>query len=105
VNQWLGPWRASGEGVVPYDLAKSMVITDLHGFGARAEASPMTVVEPMLDRLLAMVSGVCQACGGTNRVGEADAYCVTFPDPDLTLAAVERLAQESGAFERDEGFP
>ena len=29
-----------------------IVITDLHGFGAMAEASPMTVVEKVLDRLL-----------------------------------------------------
>jgi hypothetical protein len=51
-----------------------------------------------------MVSGVCREFGGTNRVGEADAYCLTFPDPGLTLAAVERLAEEWGTFERGEGF-
>jgi class 3 adenylate cyclase len=81
-----------------------IVITDLHGFGAMAEASPMTMVEQILDRLLEMVSGVCREFGGTNRVGEADSYCLTFPDPGLTLAAVERLAEEWGTFERGEGF-
>jgi hypothetical protein len=64
----------------------------------------MTVVETILDRLLEMVSGVRRECGGTNRVGEADSYCLTFPDPSLTLAAVERLAEEWGTFERGEGF-
>src|ERR671931_841128 len=81
-----------------------IVITDLHGFGAMAETSPMTVVEQILDRLLEMVSGVCREFGGTNRVGEADAYCLTFPDPGLTLAAVERLAEEWAAFERGAGL-
>jgi class 3 adenylate cyclase len=81
-----------------------IVITDLHGFGAVAEAGPMTVVEKILDRLLELVGGVCREFGGTNRVGEADSYCLTFPDPGLTLAAVERLAEEWGAFERGEGL-
>jgi hypothetical protein len=62
------------------------------------------VVEQILDRLLEMVSGVCREFGGTNRVGEADSYCLTFPDPGLTLAAVERLAEEWAAFERGEGL-
>src|SRR5262249_38793215 len=56
------------------------------------------------DRLLEMVSGVCREFGGTNRVGEADAYCLTFPDPGLTLAAVERLAEAWETFERGAGF-
>jgi class 3 adenylate cyclase len=81
-----------------------IVITDLHGFSAVAEGSSMTVVEQILDQLLEVVSGVCREFGGTNRVGEADAYCLTFPDPGLTLAAVERLAEEWGAFERREGL-
>jgi class 3 adenylate cyclase len=81
-----------------------IVITDLHGFGAMAEVSPMAVVEQILDRLLEMVGGVCREFGGTNRVGEADSYCLTFSDPGLTLAAVERLAEEWGAFERREGL-
>jgi class 3 adenylate cyclase len=81
-----------------------IVITDLHGFGAVAEASPMTVAEQILDPLLELVGGVCREFGGTNRVGEADSYCLTFPDPGLTLAAVERLAKEWGAFERREGL-
>jgi class 3 adenylate cyclase len=81
-----------------------IVITDLHGFSAVAEASSMTVVEQILDRLLEVVSGVCREFGGTNRVGEADSYCLTFPDPGLTLAAVERLAEEWGAFERGAGL-
>jgi len=81
-----------------------IVITDLHGFGAVAEGSSMTVVEQILDQLLELVSGVCREFGGTNRVGEADSYCLTFPDPGLTLAAVERLTEEWGAFERREGL-
>ena len=81
-----------------------IVITDLHGFGAVAEGSSMTVVEQILAQLLEVVSGVCREFGGTNRVGEADSYCLTFPDPGLTLAAVERLAEEWGAFERGAGL-
>jgi class 3 adenylate cyclase len=81
-----------------------LVITDLHGLGAVAEVGPMTVVEQILDRLLELVEGVCRECGGTNRGGEADSYCLTFPDPALTLAAVERLAEEWAAFERGEGL-
>ena len=51
-----------------------------------------------------MVEGVCWEFGGTNRVGEADSYCLTFPDPGLTLTAVERLAEAWGAFECSEGL-
>jgi class 3 adenylate cyclase len=81
-----------------------IVITDLHGFGAVAEAGPMTVVEKILDQLLELVEDICREFGGTNRVGEADSYCLTFPDPGLTLAAVERLAEEWSAFEHGEGL-
>jgi class 3 adenylate cyclase len=81
-----------------------IVITDLHGFGAVAEAGPMMVVEKILDRLLELVESVCREFGGTNRVGQADSYCLTFPDPGLTLEAVERLAEVWGAFERGEGL-
>jgi len=81
-----------------------IVITDLHGFGAVAEAGSMTVVEKILDRLLELVVDVCREFGGTNRVGLADSYCLTFLDPGLALAAVERLAEAWGAFERGEGL-
>jgi class 3 adenylate cyclase len=79
------------------------VITDLCGFTAFTEAAPMAVVEKILDRLLDLVGRVCREFGGTNRFSAGDSYCMTFPDPGLAMAAVERLAEGWGAFERQEG--
>jgi class 3 adenylate cyclase len=81
-----------------------IVITDLQGFTAVAEAGPMTVVERSLDRLLELIGDACREFGGTNRFSAGDGYCLTFPDPRLTMAAVERLAEGWGTFARREGL-
>jgi len=82
-----------------------IVCTDLGGFVAFSEASPITVVEKVLDWLLELVGRVCRACGGTTRFSAGDAYCLTFPELHLVMAAVERLAEEWGAFAHAEGLP
>jgi adenylate cyclase len=69
-----------------------IVFTDLRGFSAFAEASPMPVVEKSLDGLLDLVGHVCQECGGTNRFNAGDGYFLTFPNASLAMAAGERLA-------------
>jgi class 3 adenylate cyclase len=79
-----------------------IVFTDLRGLSTIARASPMSTVEKILDRLLELVGRVCRECGGTNRFGTGDAYCLTFPEPGLAMAAVERLAEGWGAFEHRE---
>jgi class 3 adenylate cyclase len=76
-----------------------IVFTDLSGLST---ISPMSTVEKILDRLLESVGRVCRECAGTNRFGTGDAYCLTFPEPGLAMAAVERLAEEWRAFEHRE---
>jgi class 3 adenylate cyclase len=76
-----------------------IVFMDLSGLST---ISPMSTVEKILDRLLELVGRVCRECGGTNRFGTGDAYCLTFPEPSLAMTAVERLAEGWGAFERRE---
>jgi class 3 adenylate cyclase len=75
-----------------------IVFTDLRGLSTIARASPMSTVEKILDRLLELVGRVCRECGGTDRFGTGDAYCLTFPEPGLAMAAVERLAEGWGTF-------
>ena len=79
-----------------------IVVTDLRGFSAFAEASPITVVEKSLECLLALVGRACQEFGGTNRFSAGDGYCLTFPDASLAMAAVERLTEGWDAFEHRE---
>jgi class 3 adenylate cyclase len=81
-----------------------IVLTDLRGFSAVIEAGPVTVIEQILDRLLELVGRVCREFGGANRFGAGDAYCLTFPDPDLALAAAERLAAAWSAVARQAGL-
>src|SRR5262249_40111327 len=81
------------------------VITDLHGFTAITETSALATVEKSLDRLFELVSRVCRECGGTTRFGAGDAYCLTFPEARLALAAGECLAEEWGTFTQAEGLP
>src|SRR5262249_11450436 len=38
--------------------------------------------------------GVCRDFDGVSRMSVGDSYCLTFTDPKLALAAVERLAEE-----------
>jgi class 3 adenylate cyclase len=81
-----------------------IVFTDLSGFSAFAEASPLTVVEKSLDRLLDLVDHACREFGGTNRFNAGDGYFLTFPDIRLAMEAVERLAEGWGTFQRREGL-
>jgi len=82
-----------------------IVVTDLHGFTTVLETAPLVVIEKIFDWLLELVGRVCRECSGTNRFGESgDAYCMTFPDASLAMAAVEYLAEEWGTFERREGL-
>jgi class 3 adenylate cyclase len=81
-----------------------IVVTDLHGFSTILETAPMAVIEKSFDWLLELVGRVCRECSGTNRFGEGDAYCMTFPDAGLAMAAAEHLAAEWGTFERREGL-
>jgi class 3 adenylate cyclase len=81
------------------------VMADLRGFSAFAEAASIPAVENVLDRLLELVERVCGELGGTTRFNAGDAYCLTFPEPALVMAAVQRLAQEWGTFAHDEELP
>ena len=81
-----------------------IVVTDLHGFSTVLETAPMVVIEKSLEWLLEVVGRVCRECSGTNRFGAGDAYCMTFPEARLAMAAVEHLAEEWGTFERREGL-
>jgi class 3 adenylate cyclase len=81
-----------------------IVLTDLHGFSTVVEKTPRMVIEKSLDWLLELVGRVCRECRGTNRFVAGDAYCMTFPEASLAMAAVEHLAEEWGTFERHEGL-
>jgi class 3 adenylate cyclase len=81
-----------------------IAFTDLRGFSTFTEANPITVVEKSLDWLLDLVGRACLEFGGTNRFNAGDGYCLTFPEASLAMAAVERLAEGWGTFERCEGL-
>lgn len=71
-----------------------IVVTDLKGFSAALETAPMSEVEKILDRLRDLVDHVCRDFDGVSRMSVGDSYCLTFADPKLALAAVERLVEE-----------
>ena len=79
-----------------------LVVTDLHGFTALTEESPMSLVERILDHLLNLVSQVCSDFEGTHRSQTGDAYLLTFSDAALAMTAVERLTDGWNAFQRRE---
>lgn len=79
-----------------------LVVTDLHGFTALTEESPMSLVERTLDHLLDLVTRVCSELGGTHRSQTGDAYLLTFPDAAPAMAASERLVSGWNAFRRRE---
>ena len=81
-----------------------IVVTDLDGFSTLVETSSMEAVEKVLNRLYELVGRVCREFSGTNLFGAGDAYTLTFLDPGLTMAAVEHLAEEWGAFKRRDGI-
>jgi class 3 adenylate cyclase len=81
-----------------------IVITNLRGYTRLVAKSPMAAMEQILNRLFELHDRVCQAYRGTNRFEAGDSYCLTFPDPDLALAAVECLKEEWDAFERGQGL-
>ena len=87
-------------------LAEQFIVcTDLGGFAAFTEASPIAVVEKVLDRLLELVGRVCRVGGGTTRFSVGDAYCCTFLDPSRAMVAVEHLTEEWSAFAQTERLP
>ena len=69
-------------------------VEDLKGFSATLETAPMSEVEKILDRLRELVDRVCRDFDGVSRMSVGDSYCLTFADPKLALAAVERLVEE-----------
>jgi class 3 adenylate cyclase len=81
-----------------------IVVTDLHGFSTVTETAPIGIIEQILDYLLELVDRVCRECDGTSRFSAGDAYCLTFPDAALALAAVEHLAEAWGTFARNAGL-
>jgi class 3 adenylate cyclase len=81
-----------------------IVITNLRGYTALVAKSPMAAMEELLNRLFELHDRVCRAYSGTNRFEAGDLYCLTFPDPSLAMAAVERLENEWDAFERGQGL-
>jgi class 3 adenylate cyclase len=81
-----------------------IVITNLLGYVALVARSPIAAMEQILNRLFELHDRVCRAYRGTNRFEAGDLYCLTFPDPGLAMAAVERLEKEWNAFERGKGL-
>jgi class 3 adenylate cyclase len=75
-----------------------IVLSDLRGFTRFVETSPMTTVEKLLDALLGLTSRVCREFGGMIRFTTGDAYCMTFADASLAMAAAERLSENWGTF-------
>ena len=73
-----------------------IVVTDLHDFSTILETAPMVVIEKSLDWLLALVTRVCRECRGTNRFGAGDAYCMTFPEARLAMAAARARGRQGG---------
>ncbi len=82
-----------------------VVFTDLRGFTRVMETAPMTTVETVLEALFALTSRVCREFGGLIRFNAGDAYCVTFADASLAMAAAERLSANWEAFVRQEKLP
>ena len=85
-------------------IAGQYIITNLRGYVALVAKSPIAAMEQILNRLFELHDRACQECRGTNRFEAGDLYCLTFPDPALAMAAVERLAQEWDAFEREKPY-
>jgi class 3 adenylate cyclase len=71
-----------------------IVIIDLRRFTAVVETVPITEVEKILDRLRELVGNVCRDFSGSQRFSIGDSYFLTFPQAQLAIAAVDRLAEE-----------
>jgi class 3 adenylate cyclase len=82
-----------------------IVVTDLRNFSQIIEAAPMTTVEKVLEALFELANRVAREFSGTIRFSVGDAYCLTFADASLTMAAAERLSESWGAFVRPEKLP
>lgn len=63
----------------------------------------MGTVEKVLDRLYDFVNEVSREFAGTNRFGLGDAYCLTFAEAEVAMAAAERLAGGWQGFEGELG--
>ena len=70
-----------------------IVFIDLQRFSAVYEASGLVAIEKILDRLRELVMSVCRTHGGVIRHSAGDSYCLTFSEPEPTIAAVDRLAE------------
>lgn len=81
-----------------------IVVADLEFFRMLAETFHVTVLERVLDHFLELVGRVCAEFVGTNRISMGDSYALTFPDAAQAIAAVDRLAEEWGAFQRRESI-
>jgi class 3 adenylate cyclase len=80
------------------------MVTDLRGFGAIAEGSPVALIERILDHLLELVRQVCGEFSGTHRSTTGDSYLLSFPDAARAMAGAERLAEGWAAFQHREGI-
>ena len=80
-----------------------IVITDLRGFSLVLETAPMTEVERILDRFRELAGSASREFTGAIRFSAGDSYCLTFPEPALAVAAVERLSNGWRAPGRPEG--
>src|SRR5712692_6439666 len=81
-----------------------IVLTDLRSFTRFMETSPMTTVEKLLDALLELTSRVSREFGGVIRFTTGDAYCMTFADASLAMAAAELLSESWAAFLHQESL-
>jgi class 3 adenylate cyclase len=72
---------------------QNIVVVDLQGFSSFYETASIAEAEKILDRLHEVVGGVCRDLGGVIRHSAGDSYCLTFPRPEVAIAAAERLVQ------------
>ena len=82
-----------------------ILVTDLRLFSRIIETAPMTTVEKILETLFGLTNRVVGEFSGTVRFSAGDAYCLTFADASLAMAAAERLSESWGAFVRQENLP
>jgi len=79
---------------------QNVVFTDLRTFRPLVDTAPMTTIELVLDTMFDLVNRVTRDLGGVVRFNAGDAFCLTFADPTVTLAAAERLSHAWGEFQR-----
>ena len=82
-----------------------IMFTDLRGFSRLLERPSLSTVEKVLDRLFELINQVARELDGTIRFSAGDAYCLTFGDAEIAVAAAERVGGTWGAFVRAERLP